>query len=383
MIVPEPKISVVIATFNSAKFINSAIDSVLLQTFGDFELVIIDDGSVDNTGDIVGSYTDARIRYFYQENKSLPVARNNGVARSSGEYLTFLDADDTFLPEKLEIQFRVLERRQGIGLLASGYEFVDEGGNVINQVKPWEGRAEINLWTLLTGGLTATHAVLIRREKFEKVGGFDPAFLQAPDMDLWFRLALAGCPMIWEPAIVCQYRVHGSNLTRNPSRHFRRYFAALDKVFISDELPASIRTRKGEIYALGHLSAASRLLMVDQATEALENVRSAFVMDPGLLMNKCKRLAEAVAGLQEDVWIKDPFALRDIILGELDKTQSPAFLRTLQIVNDKRQFYKAFTSGKKTEIRRTWSQIVRHEPGWLLNRGGWSILCQSLVGYYD
>lgn len=97
-----PKVSVIISVYNGERYLAEAIDSVLAQTYQDFELILIDDGSTDRTKEIIQSYPT--IRYFYQENQGVAAARNLGVAQSRGDYLTFLDADDLWLPEKLALQ---------------------------------------------------------------------------------------------------------------------------------------------------------------------------------------------------------------------------------------------------------------------------------------
>ena len=107
-----PKVSVIIPTYNRADMVGDAIQSVIDQTYHSWELIIVDDGSQDNTSEVVAQFSDPRIRYIYQENKKLPAARNTGIRASSGEYLVFLDSDDLFMPDKLRAQesFRTMSR---------------------------------------------------------------------------------------------------------------------------------------------------------------------------------------------------------------------------------------------------------------------------------
>src|SRR5690349_3602213 len=103
-----PKVSVIIPTYNRAQFIARAVDSVLEQTYKDFEIIVIDDGSSDNTQEILKAY-EGKIRYVYQQNKGISAARNRGIQEAKGEYIAFLDSDDVWKPEKLSVQVAILD----------------------------------------------------------------------------------------------------------------------------------------------------------------------------------------------------------------------------------------------------------------------------------
>ena len=117
----NPQISVIIPTFNRVRLVVQAIDSVLKQSFHDFEIVVIDDGSSDDTGAVIQQYTDPRVRYIYQENTGLAGARNAGIRAARGQYVAFLDADDLFLPHNLDSHIAEIERHPQLGLVAGGF----------------------------------------------------------------------------------------------------------------------------------------------------------------------------------------------------------------------------------------------------------------------
>jgi len=124
-----PKVSIIIPTYNYAHFITEAIQSVLSQTFQDFEVIVVDDGSTDNTREVLAQFGN-KIRYIYQENRGLSAARNTGILNSSGQYLCFLDSDDSLLPEKLELQVKLLDSKVDVDLVYTWWYLVDENGNI-------------------------------------------------------------------------------------------------------------------------------------------------------------------------------------------------------------------------------------------------------------
>ena len=122
-----PEISVIIPTFNYGKYIERAIDSILTQTYQDFEIIVVDDGSTDNTKEIIRSKKSDKIRYFYQENKGAPAARNKGIVESKGKYIAFLDADDEWLPTKLEKQVDKFQKSSNkVALIYGWARIIDE-----------------------------------------------------------------------------------------------------------------------------------------------------------------------------------------------------------------------------------------------------------------
>lgn len=121
-----PKVSITICCYNSSKYIVQTVESALNQSFQDFEIVVVDDGSTDNTAKIISGFGDKRIRYFYQENRGLSAARNKTIEFSKGQYITFLDHDDLWLPEKLEKQVAILDKDTSVGLVYSNFFVFDD-----------------------------------------------------------------------------------------------------------------------------------------------------------------------------------------------------------------------------------------------------------------
>jgi len=200
-----PSLSVVIATYNRAPLLKVAIDSVLSQTYQDYELIVADDGSSDDTAALVASYAERgitgaqRIRYFYQENQGKSVALNNAVAQARGEWVAFLDSDDYWLAEKIERQFSAIEHFQGrCGACFTDGQFVNNphmdttafrfyGRHYDEQIGMLSEPSR--LFAETPAGVSIV-TLLCRTELVSKAGGFDPKLRFTEDYDFIFRLSL-------------------------------------------------------------------------------------------------------------------------------------------------------------------------------------------------
>lgn len=186
-----PRVSVLIPTHNRARLLRQAIDSVLAQSFQDFEIIVIDDASDDDTQTAVADIGDLRVRYFKNaENRGEGASRNAGIAHSTGEYIAFLDDDDMWLPEKLALQVDVLDRCPArVGAVYTGYFRVDmESGATIAAVGA-EKRGDIFADLRAQNWVGSPSAVLLRRECFDKAGLFDEKLRFGPDYDMWIRIS--------------------------------------------------------------------------------------------------------------------------------------------------------------------------------------------------
>ena len=221
-----PKVSVITPTYNQAQYITESIQSALDQTFQDFELIVVDDGSTDNTRAVVDSYQDPRIRYIYQENRGVSAAINTGIKSSTGEYIVLLASDDMWLPRNLELQVKLLDSRPDIALaLSDMYVFNSDTG--ANLGRMWQDvpdhylrelhdgtRAPLN--EFLSWGITlfAIVTTVMRRKVFDEVGYFDESLPCCEDYDMFVRmLQRFSIGIINEPLV--RYRVHQASLSRS------------------------------------------------------------------------------------------------------------------------------------------------------------------------
>jgi glycosyltransferase involved in cell wall biosynthesis len=187
----KPTVSVVIPTYNRAHLIGRVIDGVLDQTYEDFEIIVVDDGSSDNTEEVVRSLKDKRIRYIrHEKNKGAPAARNTGIRTANGEYIAFQDSDDEWVPEKLEKQMKFFENApQEVGVVYTGFlRIVNGWGGYIPY--PWVTKKEGDIHKeLLKGSFITTPSIVVRKECFAKAGMFDERLPRLQDYELVLRLS--------------------------------------------------------------------------------------------------------------------------------------------------------------------------------------------------
>lgn len=183
----------IIPAYNGVAYIAQAIDSVLAQSDADWELIVVDDGSTDGTGDVVRSYGD-RVRYVVQDNQDVAAARNRGLREARGMWIAFLDQDDFFLPGKLALQVAAAAGHPGAAIVHGGWQIVDASARVMSCVEPWHGLPVLDVAAWLLWKPVFLGAMLLRRDWLERVGGFDCRFRQASDVDLVLRLVRMGFP---------------------------------------------------------------------------------------------------------------------------------------------------------------------------------------------
>ena len=197
-------VSVVVAAYNYGHFIGQALDSLAAQTYENWECIVIDDGSTDNTSEVIRAYAqkDARVRYLHQVNSRQAAARNNGVRNSTGKYLQFLDADDLIEPRKLEQQVEFMERNPDVDIVYSDTRFfhTDNPSELLYSMwgenTPWQpgvsGCGVEVLLSLVQKNTIPINSALTRRSIFERVGPFDDELPPVEDWDFWLRCAEAG-----------------------------------------------------------------------------------------------------------------------------------------------------------------------------------------------
>jgi glycosyltransferase involved in cell wall biosynthesis len=207
-------VSVIIPCYNQARFLGEAIESVLSQSYPHFEVVVVDDGSTDNTQEVASRYPG--VRCIRQENRGLAGARNEGIRRSRGSYLVFLDADDRLLPEALEAGLRELKAHPECAFVSGHCRFIGVDGSPLPTPDPTP-IGEDHYETLLRNiyiWMPAT--VMYRRAVFETVGVFDTSVSPSADYDLYLRV-VRNLPVHHHVEVIAEYRQHGTNMTRDPA----------------------------------------------------------------------------------------------------------------------------------------------------------------------
>ena len=220
------RFSIIIPLYNKANFVRKSIDSVLNQTYKDFEIIVVNDGSTDNSLSVVNEINDDRIRVFSKENEGVAIARNFGIEKSQNEYIAFLDADDLWLPDFLETIIEMIGQYPHAGVFATGSTSIDRMGNKIELVNNSLTKGTVlfidNYCKALINKEMAhiwTGAICAKRELFDSIGGFREGIKRGEDLDMWLRLSLVS-PVVWKnEAKAIYYTVTENNATQNYSSY--------------------------------------------------------------------------------------------------------------------------------------------------------------------
>jgi len=274
------KVSVNICCYNSERFIKETIESVLAQTFNDFEVIIINDGSIDLTEEIIKKFNDSRVHYFYQENKGLSVSRNEAISLSKGEFIALLDHDDLWEPEKLKLQVEFLDKNPAIGIVSSDGYTISEDNKILKRFsknsRPYRGKV---LNQLIKEYWIVCSTVMMRRELLNKSDWFRPDLEIAEEYDLFLRLALiTEFDYIDKP--LAKYRLHRENKSKDLEKLFRETKVILtDLAEKTDEqnLKICISMRLGELHtelAIIYLLSKQSFLARDEIRMALAKARN-------------------------------------------------------------------------------------------------------------
>lgn len=274
-------VSVIIPCYNGARWVGEAIESVLAQTYRELEIIVVDDGSTDESAEVIKLFRDGRIRYIHQENRGLSAARNTGIAAAEGAYISFLDADDIYFPDKTRRQVAFLRGHPHADVVTGDYTRTDKNLRTLYRHHPLPG-----MWPrkmLLIGGLFPVHCWLARREVLDEAGGFDEELWAAEDWDLICRIALLNKVIIHENTLACAYRMTPGSMTMKPRRQTEATLRVVEKTFDSHNMPIPLAGLKEEALAHSYLYGARRAFIVhdagalqeylDKAREAHESAR--------------------------------------------------------------------------------------------------------------
>jgi glycosyltransferase involved in cell wall biosynthesis len=250
--VPDPVVSVVIPTYNRAHLIGESIHSVLDQTYGDFELVVVDDGSSDDTEAVVRRFHDPRIRYIYQENQGISGARNTGIRNARGKYIGFLDSDDLWLPQLLEVQVAALDADPEVGLVYAKAQAMNERGHPKTQLRgAREKYPGETLKSLLCGDFGCIQTTVVRRECFDLAGVFDETLTTSVDWDMSLRQSRV-CRFHYVDRVLARFRMHPGQTTGDRSvglaQWARDRTRVLDKAYSGQDVSPEARAVRALAY---------------------------------------------------------------------------------------------------------------------------------------
>ncbi len=308
----SPTVSVIIPAYNAAQHIAQALDSVFGQTYRDFEVIVINDGSPDTETfeKVIEPYL-GRIVYLKQENRGPSAARNVGVRTARGEFIAFLDSDDLWLPEYLASQMKMFAQTPPPDMVSADTELFGDSpdaGRSFWELYPPRGPA--NLKNLLTRdcGIFASCTVA-RRQNLIAAGLFDESFYRAEDLDLWLRVAYGGGRMVLQRKVLAQRRVHGDALTSSDVNTQRDEVRVLNKLERTLQLPPetlrALQQRRAHTQACADLEQGKRYLEageLDSGRQCLQRAYTFFRRPRLRLALFGLRAAPRLAALATKVW---------------------------------------------------------------------------------
>ena len=277
-----PAVSVILPAFNAEKYLGEAVDSILSQTFADFELIVVNDGSTDRTLEILRDNSDNRIRIVSNDNNLGPAkSMNKGISEARGRYIARQDADDISLPERLQKQFEYMEKHPEVAVLGTGRQTITGSGKIKVNDPPMKSPT---FEDMLKSSRIVGPSVMIRKTCLDEVGGYDDFFRQADDYDLWLRLTKK------YPAVNLQENVYAirrntASLSRGNSNVTMLYrLLARNRAMgtVDDEMFAQIKGNGIESYykhlsqtdkIFYHQRVAKRCMNYARNAEAMENYR--------------------------------------------------------------------------------------------------------------
>jgi glycosyltransferase involved in cell wall biosynthesis len=260
--VRQPLVSAVVPAYNAARTLRAAVESILLQTVVDMEVIVVDDGSEDETAEVARAIADPRVRLISQPNLGASAARNAGIHSARGRYVAFLDADDLWLPDKLARQLALLDSRRDVHAVHCGAIYVDDELRVLSvrRCRPWR---DALLDVLHFENLSAFPSTLVaKREKLEQ-RGFDPSLVMHEDWDMAIHAARHWhLQPVEEPLAL--YRVHRANRSRDVEKHLASGLRIIERVFADASLPARIQSRRRAVHARYYTMLAAAALKYGQ-----------------------------------------------------------------------------------------------------------------------
>jgi glycosyltransferase involved in cell wall biosynthesis len=264
------KVSVIIPSYNKAEYTRRTVESVLAQTYKNIEILVIDDGSKDNTKEVMAQYA-GRIHFIEKANGGACSARNEGIRRATGEYVTFLDCDDLYVPQKIERCVSYLEANPDFGFVYTGVYFIDENDAVISTYDHPNSREGYITSGLILGNFICNSTIVVRQSVLQKAGFFDENFFTPGDWDLWLRFSvIAQAGYIADP--LTKYRVIDNYIFNRLELARKEELYMLDKFFKANP---DYQSLKGKAYSNFHLRFAQCAFLKKERSQFWKDCKEA------------------------------------------------------------------------------------------------------------
>ena len=273
--------SIIVPVYNGASTIRETLDSVLQQSVEAFELIVIDDGSTDSTLEVVASFEDPRLSVFSYPNAGVSATRNRGVAHASAEYVSFIDADDLWTPDKLARQLEALEKSPNAAVAYSWTDYIDETGRLVAHDQQVSFSGNVYGELLCRDFLESASNATIRRQAFLDIGGFDSSLSGAADWDFFLRLA-KDYDFVAVPYPGVLYRISDSSMSSNLSMQEQECIAVLERAY--KQAPEGLQSLKprsfSQLYQYLSFKAMQGPLSRAKGLTALQYLRRSLAYSP-------------------------------------------------------------------------------------------------------
>lgn len=276
-----PVVSVIMPAYNVSQYIGAAIDSVLAQTFTDYEIIIVNDGSSDTVQlELAIAPYRERVIYMTQENRGCGAARNAALRAARGRYAALLDCDDIWEPEYLSVQVGILDRDPTVDVVYANALIigdVPDAGRLFMDVNPSDG--DVTLESLISARCTVMVSVTARRESLIRAGMFDESLRSAEDFDLWLRIVESGGRIVYHRKQLVRYRRRHGSLSSDPLWMHQNALLVFDKlertVQLSDREHAALRRQRAQVRAMVQLWTGKRALAHGDIATAIRTLSEA------------------------------------------------------------------------------------------------------------
>jgi glycosyltransferase involved in cell wall biosynthesis len=384
-----PRVSVIIPAYNAELYVREAIDSVLGQTFIDLEIIVVDDGSTDNTANIVGRVSDHRVRLICQGNKGVSSARNAGINNSAGQYLQFLDSDDLILPGKLAAQVPLLDADPDVGLVYSSFRyFYDDRCDLAPP--PWlRPPSDDPYRELVAGSMFPCHAALLRRSAVTALGRFDEELDSGEDWDLWLRLARTGARFLFHSDLLALYRQHPGSITTCAATWRHGHVQVMENLRKRAQDEAELERIDWYYYASrNYVQWALALVLEGEQTRGCAALDTAYSLHaalgypPRALARLIAEYALACDSRREGGGGRDGADFLDTIALAFPRAYSPwGVLRESRSLYWLARAHQAHERRAGSDVRRCVWEALAHAGLAHINAGTVSILVQSAIGH--
>lgn len=275
-------VSVIIPNYNHARYLSDAIDSILAQTYSNYEILVIDDGSTDNSREVAAQYGD-KINYIYKDNAGLSAARNTGIRRSKGEFIALLDADDMYQPEFMQTLVQVLKTRKAVDGVYCGYQFYTDEGEPMSQIENRVFPDDQMYKTFWGANYWVPECVIMRRKCYETAGPYDESLRALEDWDVWLRI-LAQHRVTGLTDVLIRHRALPNSMSSDPVKMNDNRFAVMKNRFGTFEQPKPEFAQDiGWIYGNAYFTGVIEYLQADDEETACDMLEKAVVCNPEII----------------------------------------------------------------------------------------------------